>query len=94
MGERRIRLEKLQLRGLGGREIVLPIWRKYHGHDPLEKRALEQIVCEVSSRKYDRSLDDFEGIETSGTSKSSVSRRFVAHTKRRVEDFRVVHWAS
>ena len=87
MGGQRIRLEKPRLRGLGGREIVLPTWRKYRGHDPLEKRVLEQIVCGVSSRKYDRSLDDFEGIETSGTSKSSVSRRFVAHTKRRVEAF-------
>ena len=66
---------------------MLPTCRKYRGHDPLEKRALEQIVCGVSSRKYDRSLDDFEGIETSGTSKCSVSRRFVAHTKRRVEAF-------
>ena len=87
MGGRRIRLEKPRLRGMGGREIVLPTWTKYRGHDPLEKRALEQIVCGVSSRKYDRSLDALEGVETSGTSKSSVSRRFVVHTKRRVEAF-------
>ena len=87
LGGRKIRLEKPRLRGLRGREILLPTWKKYRSDDPLQERALEQILCGVSNRKYERSLEVLDELESSGTSKSSVSRRFVAHTKRRVEAF-------
>ena len=66
---------------------MLPTWKKYRSDDPLQERALEQILCGVSNLKYERSLEASDELESSGTSKSSVSRRFVAHTKRRVEEF-------
>ncbi len=56
--------------------------------DPLEERALEQMLCGVSTRKFERSLEPLpESVESVGTSKSSVSRRFVARTRRQVESF-------
>ena len=49
--------------------------------DPLEERAVEQMVVGVSTRKYNRSLEpNDDSIASRGTSKSAVSRRFVAAT--------------
>jgi transposase-like protein len=88
LGGRQVRLSKPRVRSVDGRELSLPTWEAYRDEDPLGERAVEQILCGVSTRKYDRSLEPLEGErEAVGTSKSSVSRRFVARTRRQVEAF-------
>jgi transposase-like protein len=83
-----VRLSKPRVRSVAGEELSLPTWEAYRDEDPLGERAVEQILCGVSTRKYDRSLEPLGGEhESVGTSKSSVSRRFVARTRRQVEVF-------
>jgi len=55
--------------------------------DPLEARAVEQMVLGVTTRKYMRSLEQIpEEVPQSGTSRSAVSRRFKAATKRQLRE--------
>ena len=50
--------------------------------DPLTPRAVEQMVLGVPTRKYVRSVERAPpGHASRGTSKSAVSRRFVAATR-------------
>jgi transposase-like protein len=72
----------------GDEEVELPTWRQFTDEDPLTDRALEQMLVGVTTRKYERSLEPLpEGLESQGTSRSSVSRRFVARTSTQVEAF-------
>lgn len=88
MGGRQVRLRKPRVRGVGGKEMSLSSWESMRDQDPLDDRAVEQIMCGVSTRKYGRSLEELpDGMDSVGTSKSSVSRRFVARTRREVDAF-------
>jgi putative transposase len=65
-----------------GKEIELPTWRQYAEQDPLDDRTLEQVVLGVSTRGYDRSVEQVpDELGPHGASKSAVSRRFVALTE-------------
>ena len=67
-------------------ELHLPSWVEFSAEDPLQQRALEQMVLGVSTRKYARSLEDVpEEVESRGTSKSAVSRRFKSATKKQLD---------
>ncbi|MEK7863933.1 MAG: IS256 family transposase, partial [Chloroflexota bacterium] len=82
MGGRRVRVQRPRVRSVGGREIALPSWELFSAEDPLEERAVEQMLVNVSTRKYARSLEPVPAeIPARGTSKSAVSRRFVAATE-------------
>ena len=83
LGGRRVKLMRPRVRQ-GGREVVVPAYARFQDEDPLHERALEQMLVGVSTRKYRRSLESFPGVEASGTSKSAVSRRFVAATAKRL----------
>ena len=49
--------------------------------DPLDRRVVEQMLVGVATRQYARSLEPLgPDMESRGTSKSAVSRRFVART--------------
>ena len=50
-----------------------------HSTDPLTRRVVEQTLVGVATRQYGRSLEPLSAdVRTQGTSKSAVSRRFVA----------------
>jgi len=85
MGGRRVELKRPRVRSVDGRELPLPTWERFAGEDPLGVRAYEQMMIGVATRKYDRSLEPI-GARSRGTSKSAVSRRFVAATSARVEE--------
>jgi transposase-like protein len=88
LGGRTVKVRRPRVRGVRGGEIELPTWQRFAEEDPLHQRALEQILAGVSTRKYGRSLETLpEGLDAGMTSSSSVSRRFVAVTQRRVEAF-------
>jgi putative transposase len=54
--------------------------------DPLDRRVVEQMLVGVATRRYARSLEPLGPEVTSrGTSKSAVSRRFVARTRAQLE---------
>ena len=86
LGGRRVMLSRPRVRGREGTEQSLPTWVWATQEDPLDERAVEQMLVGVSTRKYARSLDRLPtSVKESGTSKSSVSRRFVRETQRRLK---------
>ena len=76
-----------RVRRAAGGELKLPSWRQWSARDPLEERALEQMVLGVSTRRYARSLEPLPaGIAARGVSKSAVSERFVYGTERKLAE--------
>lgn len=85
LGGRRVQVERPRARTVDGDEVTLPSWRAFAAEDPLRERALEQALVGVSTRRYARSLEDVPaGVRTRGTSRSAVSRRFVAATEQQM----------
>ena len=88
LGGRKVRVRKPRVRQARGAEIPLPSWQQFASEDPLRRRVLEQVVAGVSARDYHRTLDEMpEELDATAPSRSSVSRRFVAATQKRVEEF-------
>jgi len=88
LGGRRVHLRRPRVADRAGHEIPLDTWSKLASQDPLTARALEQMAIGVATRKYDRSLENLpSGVKTRGTSKSAVSRRFVALTTEKLAEW-------
>lgn len=90
MGGRKVRVVKPRVRSAAGSgEIVLPTWEWATREDPLDQRTMQQMLVGVSTRSYAKSLEPAPpGVDRSvAVSRSSVSRRFVAQTKAKVEGF-------
>lgn len=89
LGGRKVAVRKPRVRSIeGGKEVELPTWRQYADEDPLTDRTIEQMLVGVTTRRYERSLEPLpEGLESQATSRSSVSRRFVARTSAHVDLF-------
>ena len=86
-GGQRIVVDKPRVRH-NGQELELPSWAAFSDDDPLNARVLEQMTIGVSTRKYQRSIDKLpESMGAFATSKSAVSRRFVAMTQQRLKDW-------
>jgi transposase-like protein len=67
-------------------EVALPTFQTMAATDPLDRRVVEQMLVGVATRQYARSLEPLAPAVTSrGTSKSAVSRRFVAKTRAQLE---------
>ena len=87
LGGRRVAVNRPRVRRAAGGELKLPSWRQWSARDPLEERALEQMVLGVSTRRYARSLEPLPaGIAARGVSKSAVSERFVYGTERKLAE--------
>lgn len=88
MGGRKVSLAKPRVRRVAGGEVSLPTWEAFRGIDPLNERVVEQMLCGVSTRKYERSLEPLDQERKSiGVKKSSVSRRFIRATTEKVSSF-------
>lgn len=82
LGGRRVEVERPRVRSIEGQELNLPAWSS---RDPLEQRAVEQMVLGVSTRRYPRSLEVLpEELRVRGIGKSTVSERFVIGTARKL----------
>ena len=87
LGGRRVAVQRPRARSVAGRELRLPSWREWSARDPLEQRAVEQMVLGVSTRGYARSLEPLpEAVAVRGISKSAVSERFVYGTERKLAE--------
>lgn len=87
LGGRRIGVRRPRVRSVDGSEVPLETWQRFAEADPLTPRAVEQMVLGVSTRKYERSIEPAPpGVKSRGTSKSAVSRRFVASTRERLAE--------
>jgi putative transposase len=88
LGGRRVTVKRPRVRSKDGEELPLPSWEGFADEDPLNARALEQMLVGVATRKYARSLEPTPaGVKSRGTSKSAVSRRFVAETAEQLDQW-------
>ena len=88
LGGRKVAIRRPRVRA-PGQELVLPTFAAVSAADPLAHRAVEQMLIGVATRRYERSLEPIgSGVLTRGTSKSAVSRRFVAQTGAQLEAWR------
>ena len=88
LGGRRVALRRPRVVDRDGHEVPLEAWTHLASKDPLDERALEQMTIGVATRKYARSLEALpDAVETRGTSKSAVSRRFVSLTAEKLKEW-------
>ena len=85
LGGRRVLVDRPQVRSAdGATELPLPTWAAFSGSEPLDQLTLERMLAKLSCRRYAGGLE-LVGTKvqqaSSGTSKSAVSRRFVAATE-------------
>ena len=70
-----------RVRSQAGEEVELPSFAFASDRDPLDAHTVNAVACGISTRKYARSLDPLpETVTERATSKSAVSRRYVALT--------------
>jgi putative transposase len=85
LGGRRIGVDRPRVRSAdGARELPLPTWQAFASTELLDQLALERMLAKLSTRRYQHGLEpvgsQVEDTAT-GTSKSAISRRFVARTE-------------
>ncbi len=85
MGGRRVVVSRPRVRQ-EGKEVKLPTWQEFADDDPLNERTVEQPVLCVSTRDYQRSVEESsDELGPHGASKSAAYRRFVAVAAERLE---------
>jgi putative transposase len=101
LGGRRVWVQRPRVRSADGeREVPLGTYAHFADRDPLTRLVLEQLLAGVSTRRFARTREpvgsDVEA-QARSTSKSAVSREFVARTRenlqalmsRRLDDVRL-----
>jgi putative transposase len=101
LGGRRVQVERPRVRSADrSSEVALRTYRHFADRDPLSRLVLEQMLAGVSTRRFERTREPV-GSEVEATarstSRSSVSREFVARTRdnlvglmsRRLDDLRL-----
>ena len=87
LGGRRIGMRRPRVLSVERREVPLPSFEAASNEDPLDRHTLEAIASGVTMRRYGRSLEPLPVAETErSTSRSAVSRRFVALTQKRLAE--------
>ena len=88
LGGRKVEIRRPRVRA-HGEEVALPTFQAFADTDPLNRRVVEQMLVGVATRQYGRSLEPTgTDVRTRGTSKSAVSRRFVAKTAAQLNAWR------
>jgi putative transposase len=85
LGGRRVRVDRPRVRSAdGAAELALPTWQAFASTELLDQLALERMLAKLSTRRYHHGLEPVGSRAeqaSSGTSRSAVSRRFVAATE-------------
>jgi putative transposase len=85
LGGRRVRVDRPRVRSAdGARELPVPTWQAFASTELLDQLALERMLAKLSTRRYQHGLEPVGSqVEqaATGTSKSAISRRFVAATE-------------
>jgi putative transposase len=89
LGGRRVAVERPRMRTAdGSEEVQLATYQHFADRDALSRVVLEQMLAGVSTRRFDRTREPVgEQVEAEArsTSKSAVSREFVARTRENLE---------
>ena len=85
LGGRRVQVSRPRVRSADGEsEVQLSTYQHFADRDPLSRHVLEQMLAGVSTRRFQRTREPFGAdveARARSTSKSAVSRDFVARTK-------------
>ena len=90
-GGRRVAVSRPRVRSVEGAEVHLESYETFASTDLLTAHTVAAMMAGLSTRRYEKALEPVgtEVAETSSsTSRSSVSRRFVAATAGRLAEFR------
>jgi putative transposase len=88
LGGRKVAVRRPRVRA-AGQEVALPTFQRMAQTDPLNRRVVEQMLVGVATRQYARSLEPIgDVLKSRGTSKSTVSRRFVVQTTAQLATWR------
>src|SRR5688500_15590341 len=90
LGGRTVPLRRPRVRGVDGTaELAVPSYGVFSSTELLDELALERMMAKLSTRRYRAGLEpvgtDVEAAARS-TSKSAVSRRFIAATERALDE--------
>lgn len=89
LGGRRVKVQRPRARTAAGEEVALDTYRAFTDDDQLSELVLERMLAGLATRRH-RAANEPVGAEVEAaaksTSKSAVSRRFVARTKRALEE--------
>lgn len=84
----KVKVPRPRVRDVAGKEVQLPSWEVARDGDLLREWALNLMLLSVSTRKYGRAVrlpdGDLARQPGDGASKSSVSRRFVALSRKKL----------
>jgi transposase-like protein len=86
LGGSKIRTDRVRVRSLDGGEMPFETLDLFQNEDILNEAQLEKLLCGVSTRKYERTLD-YGSANTTSTSKSEASRRFAKGMKALMDEF-------
>ena len=86
-------IRRPRVRRQGGAELELPSWTAIQKADLLSRWAFNQMLIGVATRKYARSVrlpdGDLASQAKRATTKSSVSRRFVALSTAKLKEWQI-----
>jgi putative transposase len=89
LGGRRVQVGRPRVRSAdGSEEVQLQTYRHFADRDPLSRLVCEQMLAGVSARRFGRTREPVGAeveAEARSTSKSAVSREFVARTRENLE---------
>src|SRR5664280_576864 len=87
----KVEIERPRLRDFNGKELAVQSWEAAVAEDWLGKWSMNQMLINVATRKYARSVrlpgGDVPASAGAGLSKSAVSRRFVALSAARMKEW-------
>ncbi|MEE9544698.1 MAG: IS256 family transposase [Rhodospirillales bacterium] len=87
----RVKVRRPRVRDRSGKEVSLESWEVLRDGDLLREWALNLMVLNVSTRKYGRAVrlpeGDLPRVNGDETSKSAVSRRFVALSRKKMREW-------
>ena len=88
LGGQRIEIKRPRVRAVDAGELALPTFTWAAGADPLNAATMAAIAAGVSTRRYAGTLDELPPPEKAlSTSKSAVSRRFVALSQEQLDEW-------
>jgi putative transposase len=88
LGGRKVGIERPRVRAKAGREIPLPRYVQYSREDPLTQETMDLLLAGVATRNYAQALETVdESLDVRAVSRSAVSRRFVAATQAKLEEW-------
>jgi transposase-like protein len=88
LGGQRVTVKRPRARGVDVGELQLPSFEWASASDPLNAATLHAIAAGVSTRRYGTTIDEVPRDEQStSTSKSAVSRRFVALSSEQMNEW-------